>query len=143
MCLRVCVCRYAWSSVSGSLRLWLHVCRCVGVWARLFVSVSAVPDVECVGDTNGAALGTHGTHTVHPQAVGDNTNLMYLHDAALLHNVRERYNRDQIYTYTAFILIAVNPYQRLPIYTDENIKKWVVPHTSHRPVPWNSGTCAD
>lgn len=49
---------------------------------------------------------------------------MYLHDAALLHNIRERYNRDHIYTYTAFILIAVNPYQNLPIYTEENIKKY-------------------
>jgi myosin heavy subunit len=42
-------------------------------------------------------------------AVDDNTQLMYLHDAALLQNIRERYDRDKIYTYTANILIAVNP----------------------------------
>jgi len=64
------------------------------------------------------------TNPPEMQAVDDNTNLMYLHDAALLHNIRERYARQQIYTYTAFILIAVNPYQHLSIYSDEHIKKY-------------------
>ena len=43
-------------------------------------------------------------------AVEDNTELMYLHDPSLLRNVEQRYNQHDIYTYTAFILIAVNPY---------------------------------
>ena len=51
--------------------------------------------------------------------VPDNTQLMYLHDAALLHNIRVRFSRDQIYTYTAHLLVAVNPYKSLPIYTQE------------------------
>eukprot|EP00729_Bicosta_minor_P027283 gene27283-17214_t len=49
---------------------------------------------------------------------------MYLHDPSLLRNVEQRYLRDEIYTYTAFILIAVNPYQRLPIYGDEAIRDY-------------------
>lgn len=44
---------------------------------------------------------------------------MYLHDAALLCNISERYNADQIYTFTAYILIAMNPYQNLPLYGTE------------------------
>ena len=44
--------------------------------------------------------------------VPDNTELMYLHDPSLLRNIEQRYLRGEIYTYTAFILIAVNPYQR-------------------------------
>lgn len=55
--------------------------------------------------------------------VPDNTQLMYLHDAALLHNVRVRYNRDQIYTYTAHLLIAINPYKPLPLYSDTIAKQ--------------------
>lgn len=35
---------------------------------------------------------------------------MYLNEATLLNNVALRYRRDQIYTYVANILIAINPY---------------------------------
>ena len=55
--------------------------------------------------------------------VRDNTELMYLQEPSLLHNVRKRYGNDEIYTFTAYILIAVNPYKKLPIYSDEMIKK--------------------
>jgi myosin heavy subunit len=48
--------------------------------------------------------------------VADCTELMNLSEATMLHNLRARYNQDQIYTYTGTILIAVNPYKRLPIY---------------------------
>jgi len=56
--------------------------------------------------------------------VPDNTELMHLHDPNLLHNVKYRYLRGEIYTYTSFILIAVNPYKQLPLYGDEQIKKY-------------------
>lgn len=58
------------------------------------------------------------------RAVADNTELMYLHDAALLHNVRERYDKDLIYTYTAYILIAVNPYKSIDIYGHDAIENY-------------------
>ena len=53
--------------------------------------------------------------------VPDNTQLMHLHEASLLHNIRCRYTSDIIYTYTAYILIAVNPYKRLPIYGEKEL----------------------
>lgn len=58
------------------------------------------------------------------EGVPDNTELMYLHDPSLLNNVRIRYSRYEIYTYTAYILIAVNPYQSIPIYGLEYIKAY-------------------
>lgn len=51
--------------------------------------------------------------------VEDNTQLMYLHEPHLLHNLRARYVVDNIYTYTAYILLGINPYKTLPIYTPE------------------------
>eukprot|EP00257_Ricinus_communis_P017422 XP_015575855.1 myosin-9 isoform X1 [Ricinus communis] len=46
--------------------------------------------------------------------VDDMTKLQYLHEPAVLHNLATRYEINEIYTYTGNILIAVNPFQRLP-----------------------------
>jgi myosin-5 len=42
------------------------------------------------------------------------TRLPYLHEPAVLENLRARYGVDDIYTYTGTILIAVNPFAPLP-----------------------------
>eukprot|EP01043_Picozoa_sp_COSAG02_P009111 COSAG02_NODE_304_length_25204_cov_11.025095_17_plen_1285_part_00 len=45
---------------------------------------------------------------------------MYLNDASLLWNLRCRYLSDSIYTYTGYILIAINPYKDMShIYQDD------------------------
>ncbi len=50
---------------------------------------------------------------------------MYLNEATLLNNVGLRYARDQIYTYVANILIAVNPYFEIKnLYSRETIRKY-------------------
>eukprot|EP00040_Diaphanoeca_grandis_P029379 m.172059 g.172059 ORF g.172059 m.172059 type:complete len:1230 (+) comp31666_c7_seq6:107-3796(+) len=56
--------------------------------------------------------------------VADNCGLMFLNEATLLHNLDRRFQDDQIYTYTANILLALNPYHSLDIYTTENVKKY-------------------
>jgi myosin-6 len=48
---------------------------------------------------------------VNLDGVEDNTMLMHLHEPGLLHNIGARYLDDLIYSYTAYILIAVNPYK--------------------------------
>lgn len=44
--------------------------------------------------------------------------LPHLHEPALLHAISERFFYGKIYTWTGPVLIAVNPFQRLPLYTD-------------------------
>ncbi|XP_071709398.1 myosin-6-like [Rutidosis leptorrhynchoides] len=49
------------------------------------------------------------------------TKLAYLHEPGVLENLRSRYNMDEIYTYTGNILIAVNPFKRIPRLYDKHM----------------------
>ena len=44
--------------------------------------------------------------------------LPHLHEPSILHAVGERFMHGSIYTWTGPVIIAVNPFQRLPLYTD-------------------------
>ncbi|KAJ1413867.1 P-loop containing nucleoside triphosphate hydrolase [Sesbania bispinosa] len=46
--------------------------------------------------------------------VDDMTKLSYLHEPGVLQNLKIRYELNEIYTYTGNILIAINPFQKLP-----------------------------
>ncbi|XP_073003002.1 myosin-17-like isoform X2 [Typha latifolia] len=49
-----------------------------------------------------------------PGGVDDMTKLSYLHEPGVLENLAVRFAQNEIYTYTGNILIAINPFQRLP-----------------------------
>ncbi|WOH14554.1 hypothetical protein DCAR_0934074 [Daucus carota subsp. sativus] len=49
-----------------------------------------------------------------PAGVDDMTKLAYLHEPGVLENLASRFAINEIYTYTGNILIAVNPFRRLP-----------------------------
>ncbi|KAF9942315.1 hypothetical protein BGZ65_005099 [Modicella reniformis] len=51
--------------------------------------------------------------------VEDMADLTYLNEASVVHNLRLRYHSNLIYTYSGLFLVAVNPYRKLGIYTDE------------------------
>ncbi|KAM3331658.1 hypothetical protein ACQJBY_027547 [Aegilops geniculata] len=53
-----------------------------------------------------------------PDGVDDMTRLSYLHEPGVLDNLAVRYAKNIIYTYTGNILIAINPFQRLPHLVD-------------------------
>ncbi|XP_031115562.1 myosin-11-like [Ipomoea triloba] len=46
--------------------------------------------------------------------VDDMTKLHYLHEPGVLQNLKVRHELNEIYTYTGNILIAINPFQKLP-----------------------------
>ncbi|XP_029938954.1 unconventional myosin-Va [Salarias fasciatus] len=52
----------------------------------------------------------------------DLTALSFLHEPAVLHNLRVRFlDYNSIYTYCGIVLVAINPYDHLPIYGEEVI----------------------
>ena len=52
-----------------------------------------------------------------PEGEQDMIFLEHLNEGSLLHNLRKRFFSQLIYTYTGSILMSVNPYQMLPIYS--------------------------
>ncbi|GBL80058.1 Unconventional myosin-VI [Araneus ventricosus] len=68
---------------------------------------------------------TYAAEELDDKDVDDNCALMHLNEATLLNNIRLRYNRDQIYTYVANILIAVNPYFEIKnLYSSDTISRY-------------------
>ncbi|EOA39200.1 hypothetical protein CARUB_v10012168mg [Capsella rubella] len=83
--------------------------------------------VNCSGKTVVAKV-----NSVYPKdpefpelGVDDMTKLAYLHEPGVLLNLKCRYNANEIYTYTGNILIAVNPFKRLPhLYGSDTMKQY-------------------
>jgi hypothetical protein len=56
--------------------------------------------------------------------VDDLIGLPHLHEPAILHALRLRYDSDIIYTSTGPILIAINPFKTMPLYTREMMEAY-------------------
>uniref|UniRef100_A0A914UJZ5 Myosin heavy chain n=1 Tax=Plectus sambesii TaxID=2011161 RepID=A0A914UJZ5_9BILA len=55
----------------------------------------------------------------------DMANLTFLNDASVLTNLRARYFSMMIYTYSGLFCVVINPYKRLPIYTESVCKMYI------------------
>lgn len=56
--------------------------------------------------------------------VDDLIALTHLHEPSILFTLAERYRRDIIYTYTSSILLAINPFWRVPLYSNKILEKY-------------------
>eukprot|EP00056_Hartaetosiga_gracilis_P005905 m.90743 g.90743 ORF g.90743 m.90743 type:complete len:135 (+) comp12313_c0_seq1:1971-2375(+) len=67
----------------------------------------------------------------------DNCALMYLNEGTLLNNLRRRFMKDKIYTYTANILLALNPtpWTFTPKTTLTSIKECLLVFSHHTSMP--------
>ena len=57
--------------------------------------------------------------------VPDLTSLSFLNEPSILHSLRQRYTGDTIYTHAGPVLIAVNPFKSVPLYTPEHVQHYV------------------
>ena len=73
------------------------------------------------------------SHRVLPRqakATGENVGeerldaLAHLHEAAVLNNIRVQFKRNQIYSSTGLMLIAMNPYKELDLYGKSTVNMY-------------------
>ncbi|XP_034717471.1 myosin-6-like [Etheostoma cragini] len=73
---------------------------------------------------------THKEEDVHPQnppkfdKIEDMAMFTFLHEPAVLFNLKERYAAWMIYTYSGLFCVTVNPYKRLPVYEQEVVNAY-------------------
>lgn len=56
--------------------------------------------------------------------VEDMADLTCLNEASVLHNIKDRYYSGLIYTYSGLFCVVVNPYKKLPIYTEKIMERY-------------------
>eukprot|EP00927_Polykrikos_kofoidii_P018742 TRINITY_DN1872_c0_g1_i15.p1 TRINITY_DN1872_c0_g1~~TRINITY_DN1872_c0_g1_i15.p1 ORF type:complete len:1203 (-),score=342.30 TRINITY_DN1872_c0_g1_i15:307-3915(-) len=77
------------------------------------------------------------------EGVGDVCSLDVVSEATLLHTLRVRYKRDEVYTNITRILIATNPFKALPIYSSEYVDKYRQSQDLTKEEPHVFGIAAD
>ncbi|KRX47969.1 Myosin heavy chain, non-muscle [Trichinella murrelli] len=58
------------------------------------------------------------------EKVPDMADLTCLNEACVLHNLKARYYSGMIYTYSGLFCVVINPYEKLPIYTEAIIEMY-------------------
>ncbi|CAJ1420341.1 unnamed protein product [Effrenium voratum] len=64
-------------------------------------------------------------HEAQLQGAGNVCELVVVDNAAVLHTVRTRYRRSDIYTFVSKMLIAVNPFKELDVYSKEKLQEYL------------------
>ena len=129
--------RYMGSSVQmdyiGST-VWVADEKSIWTQAKVIDQNNNILTIEKVGKTTHTIidLAFEEVHKLNPKVVSDMSELLFIHEPGILHNLTQRaYNRNP-YTYMGTVMIAVNPLISLPVpaitdYTDKPLN----PNTPH------------
>ncbi|KAI1301395.1 Myosin heavy chain, non-muscle [Halotydeus destructor] len=82
-------------------------------------------DVEIVETSKRLLINKDDVQKMNPprfNKVEDMAELTCLNEASVLHNLKDRYYSSLIYTYSGLFCVVVNPYKKLPIYTEKVIE---------------------
>ncbi|PRP84330.1 class VII unconventional myosin [Planoprotostelium fungivorum] len=105
-----------WPALFGDFRVDTPSPRCSS--SLLTEGLTFSPEPEAYNTMSGAAA--------QPSVgVADMISLQNLTEESLLENLEVRYNKDIIYTYTGSILVAMNPYQVLSLYSMGTVKQYI------------------
>uniref|UniRef100_A0A8C5FS54 Myosin X, like 1 n=1 Tax=Gadus morhua TaxID=8049 RepID=A0A8C5FS54_GADMO len=89
------------------------------------------------GEVRTAEVTRERVYAMHPssnEGVEDMSCLAELHEAAILHNLHQRYKKDSIYTNIGSILAAVNPYKQIPgMYDPDRVELYSKHHLGELP----------
>jgi len=98
---------------------------------ELFKSISSAVDTVLVQMVDSGASARVEFSAIFPcnddsvvAASADLTSLTFLEEPNILYSLEYRYANEQIYTAIAAIMVAVNPYRSLPIYSAETMKSY-------------------
>ncbi|KAJ6570149.1 P-loop containing nucleoside triphosphate hydrolase protein [Mycena vulgaris] len=86
-----------------------------------------------VTDENGKETTLTGAVTALPplrnppllESADDLATLSHLNEPSILHAVQTRYAERKIYTYSGIVLLAVNPFEPVPMYTPEIVQQYI------------------
>ncbi|KAI8899618.1 P-loop containing nucleoside triphosphate hydrolase protein [Globomyces pollinis-pini] len=83
--------------------------------------------VILLDDNTTRTVNINDTEKMNPpkfDRVEDMAELTHLNEASVVHNLKLRYLSNLIYTYSGLFCVTVNPYKKLPIYSDDIIRAY-------------------
>nr|CAD7196596.1 unnamed protein product [Timema douglasi] len=103
-----------------TMTLYYKLYHRAGVLNRRLTKFLGKPQVFTLTSLNGVRK----RQDLGQQGIEDMIQLSDLNEASLLWNLKIRYDKELIYTYTGSILVAVNPYKMFDIYGLDMVKKY-------------------
>ncbi|KAI3941654.1 hypothetical protein MKX01_018244 [Papaver californicum] len=116
------------SSCSGKKKLqyWCQLPN--GNWALgKIVSTSGTESVISLNEGEVLKVNAESLLPANPDILDGVDNLMqlsYLHEPSVLYNLQYRYNQDIIYTKAGPVLVAINPFKKVPLYGNDYIEAY-------------------
>ncbi|KAJ7678476.1 P-loop containing nucleoside triphosphate hydrolase protein [Mycena rosella] len=119
---------------SPGARIWLEDSEQGWIPAEVSSCTKAASDTLTlvVTDENGkettlTGAGSSLPHLRNPpllESADDLATLSHLNEPSILHAVQTRYAQRKIYTYSGIVLLAVNPFEPVPMYTPEIVQQY-------------------